>query len=377
MHKILLVAASLVTIVFSCLECSAQEFKISGSTEQLDQSWVAQTHYKPIDGNYVYLLKKIDGHETVIDSCILENSEFVFKGQVDNVEVLTIKIVKDTRFDIFVENKNITVEAPIEQYYVKHPIVKGSETDKLYRDYTNSLNEVYKPVIEFSKKIGKNPTPEQKKEYNTQRYRVKDLAKKFKYKFIEENKNSVISAYLLMQSLYGADPKVLEGYYSKFTKEVKNSSVGKELNSLIRSLYQLEEGSIAPDFTLLDFDGKKISLKDLRGKYVLIDFWGSYCGPCIKSFPHLKELYKRYKDRGFEIVGVTLDKDRAPWKAVLDKKDLPWMQLSSIGINTTVFEDYKVVGVPFTFLIDKNGRIIKKNPHGSQIDDALNSIFKQ
>lgn len=355
--------------------CNAQKFKIKGYTEQIDKSWVAQTHYKPVNGKYVYLLKKINGKKVKIDSCILKNNKFSFKGKVNEVEVLTVRLVKKVDLDIFVENTNIKVEAPIKKYNVENPIIKGSETDNIYRDYQKSIDKIYEPIIELYSKARNNSDPEKKKYLNQKKYEARRLAHKLKLEFIENNYSSIIAPYLLLQKAHRADPKELKNHYLKLSKKVKKTSLGEDLKNTLNRIDNLSIGKKAPNFTLFDFNNKKVSLKDFRGKCVLLDFWGSWCGPCKKSFPYLKELYIKYKDKGFEIIGITLDGDKDRWGKVIDEYGLPWIQLSKIKTESSIFEIYNVKAVPTTYLIDKNGYIIKNNPHGKEIESALNKIL--
>lgn len=375
MQKIIEIIIVLVGIInFSC--CS-QKFEINGSTEQLDKGWFAQKYYKPVNGKYIYLLKKIDGELTKVDSCLLKNNKFHFQGKVDKVEVLTLKLADKTYFSFFAENNKMNVKVPLQQSEPINPVVEGSKTDKRYRDYKKKIQEIYKPALDFRKSFVGKPSKEEKAKIHALDWKVIKIAREAKYNFIENNPNTVISPYLLLERLYGANPNTLKKYYSAFSDSVKQSSLGKEVYETIARLERALKGQKAPGFKLFDLNNKEVSLNDFRGKCVLIDFWGSYCGPCKKTFPYLKELYGKYKDKGFEIIGITLDKDEKRWKETVKKCDIPWVQLSNIKANSTIFKTYNVVGIPFTYLIDKNGIIIKKNPHGEEIEKELKKIFNE
>src|SRR5690606_3366818 len=123
----------------------------------------------------------------------------------------------------------------------------------------------------------------------------------------------------------------------------------------IYMLEQLGVGSLAPEFSQADTAGKVVSLKDFKGKYLLIDFWASWCGPCRAENPNLVKAYERYKDRNFEILGVSLDRQtaRAAWVNAIKKDGLPWIQVSDLkGWDNAVGKMYGVESVPKNFLID-------------------------
>ena len=123
-------------------------------------------------------------------------------------------------------------------------------------------------------------------------------------------------------------------------------------------------------------DGKKMDLKSLRGKYVLIDFWASWCGPCRRDNPHVVKLYNKYKDKGFDILGVSLDNNKAKWEAAIEKDQLKWHHISDLkGWSSTLAKPYGVRGIPYTVLVDKEGKILAKKLRGAALDAKLKELF--
>jgi thiol-disulfide isomerase/thioredoxin len=136
-------------------------------------------------------------------------------------------------------------------------------------------------------------------------------------------------------------------------------------------------GKEAPDFTEKKPDGTDLSLSDLRGNVVLLDFWASWCGPCRRANPHVVQLYNKYKDQGFTVMSVSLDKDRAAWLQAIEKDNLSWPNhVSDLQYwSAKAAQLYGVKGIPFTMLIDKEGKIIRKNPNPQELDAELTRIF--
>jgi len=135
-------------------------------------------------------------------------------------------------------------------------------------------------------------------------------------------------------------------------------------------------GAVAPDFAQNDPEGKSIKLSELRGKVVLVDFWASWCGPCRKENPNVVKMYNRFKDKGFEILGVSLDKSKGPWLKAIAKDKLSWYHVSDLrGWKNEVAQLYSVTSVPATVLLDQEGRIVARNLRGPQLEAKVAEIL--
>ncbi len=177
----------------------------------------------------------------------------------------------------------------------------------------------------------------------------------------------------------GANKELFSYFGKKYIKKYKTAKPDASVLNLERMLSDeaiLDNGKVAPDFTLNDTKGNPVSLSSLRGKIVLLDFWASWCGPCRRENPNVKKLYNKYKNKGFEVMSVSLDRKRAPWLAAIQKDDLPWIHVSDVkGWKCAPAQLYKVRSIPATFLLDKEGRIIAKGLRGPMLEQKLKEVF--
>ncbi|MBC7426411.1 MAG: TlpA family protein disulfide reductase, partial [Bacteroidia bacterium] len=136
-------------------------------------------------------------------------------------------------------------------------------------------------------------------------------------------------------------------------------------------------GAMAPDISMVTPDGKVVKLSSLKGKYVMIDFWASWCGPCRRENPNNKLIYEKYKSKGFEIYAVSLDKDAASWKQAITADGLPWIHVSDLKYwQSAAAQLYRVYSIPATVILDKKGKIIAKNLRGQELDDFLTKTIQ-
>jgi len=327
------------------------------------------------------------------DSTAITNGKYTFSFPFTKVgmKFLYPKYIKEMH--MMYQPFGILITEP-GTYYVVSDIVKGMpasqlkgpESMVLYHQYEEEEKEAYKNINPALNKLyGEKWWQADEKDSNDARIQKSSDSLREVFilpmiqKLVKEHPDSYASVYVLSGS--GRQVGSLESkekLYNMLSAEMKKTDAGKNFGDYIEGLKSSSIGKMVADFKLPDPDGKEVDFKKLRGKYVLIDFWASWCVPCRRSFPHMREVYKKFKSDKFEIYSVSIDEDKKAWlKAVKEEKN-PWLQ--SLDTKNISQKGFAVTGVPSTFLIDPKGKIIAKevgfDPNGgSEIEKKLGEVL--
>lgn len=225
----------------------------------------------------------------------------------------------------------------------------------------------------------KNAKDDAKMKELQQQYQAMDKDRKAVEKnFAMTHPDSQISLEWMERTVDIANNKTeAQAMFSKLSERLRNSDLGKRYAMKIQGTQAVEVSSIAPDFTAKTPKGEEVSLKSYRGKYVLVDFWASWCAPCRHENPNVVKAYTKYKSDKFDILGVSLDQDKTAWENAIAKDGLPWNQVSDLmGWQSTLAMTYAVHSIPANFLIDPQGKIIARDLRGDDLEKKLNEVLK-
>ena len=201
----------------------------------------------------------------------------------------------------------------------------------------------------------------------------------YQINYVKSNPSAFISV-LLIPEIARSSFNFIEAdsLFGRLHNTIKISPTGKAIQEYINGEKKTSIGAVAPEFAMSDTSGKEISLSSLKGKYVLLDFWAAWCGPCRQENPNVVQAYHKYKDKGFTVFGVSLDRERKAWLKAIPDDQLNWSHVSDLKFwKNSAAMLYSIVSIPRNFLLDPNGKIIGRDLRGLDLSEKLEDIFKE
>lgn len=318
-----------------------------------------------LDNPYVYLLR-YTGEVEVIDSAKVTKGDFVFKGKAEQPEVVYLSTDKQQPFvHFFLENGRISVDGALSA--PADIAVLGTPSNDIQRAFDEKIAALEE---EFAKAGNDVQRDSLRKEYS-----------KLMSDAVEMNRDNIYGVTTFLNNAYAfLSPEEVMEQIALFPAEWQQRRELAELREATERKLRVSAGHPYIDIAAKNADGGEVSLKSVvenrRNKYVLLDFWASWCGPCMGEVPHLKKAYDEFHKKGFEIYGVSFDKDREKWLEAIDRNGMNWVHVSEVnGFDNQAARDYAVQGIPSNFLIAADGTIVARNLRGEALYEKIAELL--
>lgn len=321
------------------------------------------------DGTNIRLLSTTQ-ESNVIAQGQAKGSMFMLNGQLPEPGLYWLEIGGE-KVHLYMENSPILVKGV--KADLKNVKITGSSAHSDFEQFRDVFNplvaQLNATVMDVNKETNEEKKAELMKKYESAVAQIKNEIQGF----VSKKTNSHVSPFLLyISGQFYDDPMFLDRQYNSLTADIKATTMGKSLAEYIAYNKVGAIGSDALEFVQNDPEGKPVSLSSFRGKYVLIDFWASWCKPCRVENPTVVKAFQKFSDKNFTILGVSLDQDKEPWLKAIEKDGLTWTQVSDLkGWGNESAALYRVSGIPQNFLIDPNGKIVAKNLRGHELEAKL------
>ena len=342
-------------------------FTITGSITGLDTGKVIFVH-RPAD-NKVY------------DTVEVRKGAFKFSGKVpaaDGMVAYTCFIdgKDDARLEVLAENVKINLTANVDSF--DKAVVTGSPSQDVISAFNKQTTDIENAMGALSKVYDATKDKAVLDSLDKVYDRYDSIKQSYVPAFVKEHSNSVASAYIISRVVL-IQPKLVsvEQVYNSLDSNVRQTKLGKTVGEVIEAIKRTAVGQPAPDFTMNDRNGKPVALSSFRGKYIFLDFWASWCGPCRKENPNIVAAYSKFHSTKFDILGVSLDTKKEKWEEAITKDKLTWNHVSDLkGWGNEAGKTYGIRAIPANLLLDKDGKILARNLYGTELDKKLAEVLK-
>jgi len=361
--------AAIVLSMFSCTQSPQKGINFSINAEVSN-----------FETGQITLLRRVKGQYIALDSVQVADGRFTFSNSLPDPQLVYLKLEgKQSYVSFFIDEGDIAVVIDAED--LTNPKVTGSPNQEIYAAYLDAmrkfderLSAIYSRYLEAQQAGNQELMDEMNQYYETENQNRKEHT----LAFIMNHVNTPVAAFITLRNIYMLELGEMEQIDSAIDPSMNSTIYVEDFRQRLERLRNVQIGMPAPDFIMNDSLGNPVALSSLYGQYLFVDFWAAWCGPCRRENPNIVAAYEKYHEKGFDILGVSLDTDRDRWIKAIHDDNLTWHHVSDLaGWSNAAAALYAVNSIPSSVLLNPEGIIIERNLKGEDLHRALEKIFNK